>query len=137
MNNYYRYPNSNYSGSPYFILKAVNNSGISEFHILDNENNEIGTFGDFQSVMNSDTTQKSQYYFSSGEVESFINTLVANNGAIKARVRTTNGDTYIFHYKAVQNNWRITVEQNHPNLNDDFRLINKEKQNEEFNYAII
>ena len=55
----------------------------------------------------------------------FVETLNSQDGIIKAKVTATSGDKFLYTFKTIGNNYKITTEEGNPNLNDFFKLINK------------
>lgn len=105
--------------------KIISSNNISEFEFLDKSLKPIGRCTDFQKLTHQSMELVGYYRIETKEDEKlFLNTLADNNGIIKARIMTTNGHEFIYLFKAVQGNWKKTIEGS-PNLEDTFRLIKK------------
>jgi hypothetical protein len=126
MTNYYRQRNE---GDAVFgeltAVEALNN--VCDFTFLTAVvGRNIGRCGIFQRLVPARTFLETSYLMETLEGrDAFLESLRLTNGEIRARVLVTNGETFIYTFRAVTDNWKRTL-AGAPNLNDEFILVKKE-----------
>lgn len=89
----------------------------------------VGNSGPFYMVHedNWESERLIAHYFIKGKKnrDDFLRALKLQNGEIRARVLMTNGERFIYTFRAVQENWRKALEGGE-GRNDEFILVKKE-----------
>lgn len=110
----------------YAKLTTPISSNISKFNFLDTKGKAFGIFSKFQTTTSQDNEKHANYFLEDKEdSDKFLETIHGHKGKIKAQVLTTTGKKYIYTYEAQGKGWKVAVEENHPNMQDTFILIDQ------------
>lgn len=88
---------------------------------------DIGKCTVFQKINAEDNFLKATYFIETQQGrDAFVQSLKLGGGEIRARVLVTNGEKFVYTFRAVTENWRQFLVDRNPNLNDEFILVKKE-----------
>ncbi len=117
---------SNPKGSVFGKLTTSSPSSVAKFTFLDSKEKPIGRGTKFQKIVRTDTDLVANYFIENSEnQEILLKSIYERNGNLHALVTLTNGESYIYEYEAQGEGWKVSVDDNHPNLMDTYILIGK------------
>lgn len=118
---------TNPKGAVFGKLTTSSPSSVAKFTFLDSKEQPIGRGTKFQKIVSTDTELIANYFIEIEEnQELLLQSIYKRHGYLYALVTLTNGEAYIYKYEAQGNGWKVSVDENHPNLMDTYILVGKE-----------
>lgn len=119
---------NNPKGAVFGTLTTSSSSPVAKFAFLDTREQTIGRVTTFQKIVRSDTDLVANYFIENADNEELLlQSIYKRKGYLHGLVTLTNGDSYIYKYESQGEGWKVSVEENHPNLMDTYILMGKEQ----------